>query len=391
VQPGEERWSRSVAAEAERLVAWLRLPVIGLFVLARTLPHPNPEAEGFYVTLAVFSVWSVGALVLLSRRQTGRRFAVFATFLDIAFFTALSVLSGGPFSNARFAYVLIPVVVAFRFRPSFTALAAGASVAAYVAQSLAHPAGRGAGADRFILTFAGFLAWVGVACVLLSALLARRTGAIAELLETRTRLLGEIQTAEERERRRLAEALHDHAVQNLLSARHDLQELGGSVHGQAALARAEHAVTQTLGDLRETIFELHPYVLDEVGLAPAILATAERAAGRTGMTLDLALQQEVSTPFDDVLYSAARELISNAERHSGASHLFVELREDGAQILLAVEDDGRGIELARLGARVADGHIGLASQRARIESSGGSMDIVARPGQGTRVEVRLLA
>ena len=143
----EEGWRRSVAAEAERLVAWLRLPAIGLLILSRTLPHPNPEAEGFYITLALFSVWSVGALVWVAKRQTGQQFAVLATFLDIVFFTALSVLSGGPFSNARFAYVLIPVVVAFRFQPTFTAIAAGSSVIAYVAQSLAHPAGRAGGRE----------------------------------------------------------------------------------------------------------------------------------------------------------------------------------------------------------------------------------------------------
>ena len=348
MQTGEARRSRSVAAEAERLVAWLRLPAIGLLILSRTLPHPNPEAEGFYVTLALFSVWSVGALVWVTKRPTGRRFAVAATFLDIIFFTALSVLSGGPFSNARFAYVLIPVVVAFRFWPTFTALAAGASVAAYVAQSLAHPAARGTGAGRFILTYAGFLAWVGAACVLLSALLARRTGAIADLLETRTRLLAETQTAEQRERRRLAEALHDHAVQNLLSASHDLQELGETVHEQPALTRAENAVAQTLGDLRDAIFELHPYVLDEVGLAAAIRATAERAAERTGITLDLALQPKRAAVHDEMLYSAARELISNVVQHAGASHLSVELREDGAHTLLVVEDDGYGVDLARL-------------------------------------------
>ena len=380
---------RSVAAEAERLVAWLRLPAIGLLILSRTLPHPNPEAEGFYLTLALFSVWSIGALAWVTKRPTGWNFAALATFLDIVFFTALSVLSGGPFSNARFAYVLIPVVVAFRFWPTFTALAAGASVVAYVAQSFAHPAARGTGAGRFILTYAGFLAWVGAACVLLSALLARRTGAIADLLETRTRLLAETQTAEQRERRRLAEALHDHAVQNLLSARHDLQELGEAVHEQPALTRAENAVAQTLDDLRETIFELHPYVLDEVGLAAAIRATAERAAERTGMSLDLTLQAEGSAALDEMLYSAARELISNVVQHAGASRMSVELRRDGVHTLLAVEDDGCGVDLALLGARVAEGHVGLASQRARIESAGGSLKVIARPGQGTRVEVRL--
>jgi two-component system, NarL family, sensor kinase len=381
--------AREAAAETERLVAWLRLPAIALLLLARSLPHPNPEPGDFYATLALFAVWSVGALVWVTLRPAGPRFALVATGFDVVFFTVLAVLSGGAFSNARIAYFLIPVAVAFRFRPAVTAAVAAATVAAYVAQAAAHPATSGTNALRFVVTFASYLAWVGVACVLLSALLARRTEAVARLADARSRLLADALSAEQRERRALAEGLHDGAVQNLLSALHELEEAGESRPHHPALDRAEEAVTGTVGQLRDAIFDLYPYVLDEAGLEAAVRSVALRAAGRGGLALELDVADDVGGRHDQLLFSAARELVTNVVRHAGARTLAVALRGEGEEVVLVVEDDGRGLDSERLGERLADGHIGLASQRVRIESAGGQMSVVARPGLGTRAEVRV--
>ena len=92
---------------------------------------------------------------------------------------------------------------------------------------------------------------------------------------------------------------------------------------------------------------------------------------------------------DQLLFSAVRELVANVVRHAKARVLSVTLRPVGDEVLLVVEDDGAGLEPERLGERLADGHIGLASQRVRIESAGGHMSVVSRPGLGTRAEVRL--
>ena len=385
--PVTER-ARAAVGETERLVAWLRLPAIGLLLLSRSLPHPNPERADFYIVFALFAAWSVGALAWVTLRRTDPRFGLIATALDVAFITALAELSGGPFSNARLAYALIPILVAFRFRPTVTALASGATIVAYVIQGIAHPAGKGNDAERFIATYAGYLAWVGAACVLLSALLARRTEAVEQLADSRSRLLADALSAEQRERKALAESLHDHAVQNLLSALHELDEAAETAP-HPALARAEQAVRETVGDLREAIFELHPYVLDEAGLEAAVRSVAERAALHGGLELALDLRPDVGGRHDQLLFSAARELVSNVVRHASAQRLEVELSRANGDVVLVVEDDGCGLDPGQLAARLADGHIGLASQRVRVESAGGRMSVVSRPGAGTRAEVRL--
>jgi len=380
--------AREAATETERLVAWLRLPAIVLLLLARELPHPNPEKTGFFVALGLFCAWSAAALAWVTLRPASSRFALFATVVDVLFFTALAVLSGGAYSNARDAYFLVPVAVAFRFRPAVTATAAAATVIAYVIQAVAHPASSGRDADRLIGTFAGYLIWVGAACVALSALLARRTEAAAQLAEARSRLLADALSAEQRERKALAEGLHDHAVQNLLSALHEIEE-ATEERQHPALGRAENALVDTVQELRDAIFELHPYVLDEAGLDAAVRSVATRAADRAGVELRLDVEPGAAGKNDQLLFSALRELVTNVVRHARAKVVSVSLRPLGDDVVLVVEDDGTGLDPKRLGERLADGHIGLASQRVRIESAGGRMSVVSRPGIGTRAEVRL--
>src|SRR6185503_12983755 len=151
--------------------------------------------------------------------------------------------------------------------------------AAYVIQASAHPAASQPEAARFIVTQAGFLAWVGVACVLLSMLLARRTELVERLADERSRLLADALEAEQRERKTLAEALHDHAIQNLLSVRHELEE-AEEAQPHPALERADAALLDTVRQLRDAVFDLHPYVLEQAGLEAALRSLAQRAAMR---------------------------------------------------------------------------------------------------------------
>jgi two-component system, NarL family, sensor kinase len=380
--------SHDAAAEAERVVAWLRLPAIALLALGQGLAHPNPEERAFLVALILFSAWSAAVLAWVHLRPAGQRLALAATGVDVVAISVLAVLSGGPFSHARLAFFLVPVAVAFRFRPSITAAAAFVTTTAYVIQAVVHPATSEPEAGRFIATQAGFLAWVGLACALLSLLLGRRTELVNRLAQERSRLLADALEAEQRERRTLAESLHDHALQNLLSARHEIAEAAETA-AHAALDRADAALVETVGQLREAVFELHPYVLEEAGLKAALRSVAQQAASHAGLGLELDLRYERRHPSDPLLFSAARELLSNVVRHARATRISVRLVEADGEVELEVEDDGNGFPPERLAERLADGHVGLASQRVRIEAAGGSMDVASIPNGGTRVAVRL--
>jgi two-component system NarL family sensor kinase len=296
-------------------------------------------------------------------------------------------LSGGAFSEARAAYFLVPVAVAFRFRPSLTALAGGAAIAAYLIQAIADNSSR-PHATRLVVVHTGYLIWITAAAALLSYLLARRTRRIAELAAVSRRLAAEALLAEERERQALAEGLHDSAIQTLLSAKHDLEEAETST-SHPALTRADAALAQTVSELREALFELHPYVLTEAGLETALRTIGQRAARRGGYRLRLDLHYPRPYPQEQLLLAVARELLINVGRHASARNVTVRLAESGNEVSLAVTDDGRGFDPSELNERIAEGHIGLAAQRLRVESAGGNLDVRSSPGWGTTVEIRL--
>jgi two-component system NarL family sensor kinase len=94
---------------------------------------------------------------------------------------------------------------------------------------------------------------------------------------------------------------------------------------------------------------------------------------------------------DELILSLARELLVNAAKHAGATHVDVAVRRSGDRLVLEVADDGAGIPDGRLDAAVRDGHIGLASSRQRVEAVGGRLVVVTALGTGTRVTAMLPA
>jgi two-component system, NarL family, sensor kinase len=376
------------AQESERLVAWLRIAALALIAAGQELDHPEPAERAFTIALVLFAAWSAALLAWLYFRPVSERLALMATAVDVAAITALAALSGGPFSQARLAYFLVPVAVAFRFRPSITAVAGVGSIAAYLGQAFAHPSASQPEATRFVLVQAGYLAWVSAAAVLLSAVLRRRTDRVVELARERERLMAEAISAEERERQALAEALHDTAIQNLLSARHELQELEDVV-ASPALERADAALEGTVAQLRDAVLELHPYVLEAAGLESALTTVAERAAcsGRFQLRLDAHIVGR--SPHERLLLSAARELLANVAKHADARQVTLRLAEEDGFIVVSIYDDGRGFDETALSDRVAQGHIGLASHRARLENVGGALTVERAPAGGTRAEIRV--
>ena len=382
------RLESAAATETERLVAWLRIPAIGLIAAGHGLAHPNPNDEAFLIAIGVFAAWSAAVLGYVYLREVTLAFSVLAIGVDVAAITTLAVLSGGAFSQARLAYFLVPIAVAFRFRPWFTAAAAGSTVLAYILQAALHPAASEPEAARFIAVHAGYLLWVGAAAVLLSYVLAARTERVAELAAVRQRLMADAMTAEERERQALAEVLHDHAVQNLLSVGHELQEVAEDVD-HPALRRAEQTLSETMHELREAMFELHPYVLEQAGLRAAIPAIGRRAERRGGFRLTCDLRYDGPHPHERLLVSVARELLANAARHANATEVTLRLAHENGNVVLVVRDNGHGFDVAELPERLALGHIGLASQRMRVESAGGRFEIHTAPGSGTTAVVHL--
>jgi two-component system NarL family sensor kinase len=375
--------------DAERLTALLRIVAVPVLLVSEIyIPKPEPSDTRFAIALTAFALYALGTLAVarwqLAVGSHWQRLAL----ADIAFAGALSYSSGGGFSQLRFAFLFPVVVVAFRGRPLGTAAVAAGSTVVYLLQALPHPSRSNNGALSFVLVQAAYLSWLGLALVLLSWLLARRDAAVRLLSDQRQRLVAEALTAEERERRQLAQDLHDGAIQNLLAARHDLDLAANAVPGGPE-SRAHAAITATLAELRGTVADLHPYLLEQAGLAAAIGQAARAAAARGGFELQLDVSDAEPGANDRAILRCTSELLANIVRHSGARHVSVALQRGEDSDRIRVRDDGIGFDPVAATATVRAGHIGLASLRERAEALGGALRLDSAPGAGTVATVTI--
>ena len=264
-------------AESERVVAWLRLPAIALIALGQGLAHPNPEETGFLVTLgallgverrrARLGVPAPGRRAVRARRRprsTSPRSACWRCSR-----AARSRTRGSRSSSSRWRS---PSASARRSRrPRSSSRRPPTCI-----QAVAPPGGAAAGGGA-LHRHAGRVPRLGRRRLRPPLAAARPAhGAGRAPRGERSRLLADALEAEQRERKALAEALHDHAIQNLLSARHELEE-AGEARSHPALDRADAALAETVGQLRDAVFDLHPYVLERG--RPRGRAALDRPAG----------------------------------------------------------------------------------------------------------------
>jgi two-component system, NarL family, sensor kinase len=378
--------------------AVLRVGLVPLLIVGeRTSENFENQAlvDGLLIVFAVYAV-AVVALRLAETRsprvRVPARLDAVEAGIDFAFLCAFTFTSGGAFSELSKAFFVVPIIAAMRLEPRLTAVWAFATVAGYVISCLLHERSHPPTApDAYeeLTTEALYLAWVGVGAVLLSDVIARRRRHVQALAAARGRLAAQTLDVEERERRRLAEVLHDGAVQNLLHAR---QELADARRGDPdALTRVEEALTLTVHELRGEIREVHPSVLDHVGLEAAVQALADEHRRRGAPPIDIEVDPAVAGRHDRLVHSLSRELLSNAVRHADASRIDLRVADHGGQTLLVVRDDGRGMRPQKVDDVVRDGHIGLASWIERVSAVGGSLDIDSAPGRGAVIRARLPA
>jgi two-component system NarL family sensor kinase len=230
----------------------------------------------------------------------------------------------------------------------------------------------------------GFLLWSALALTALCLVLVRRRARVMKLQDVRRQLVSEAMQADERHNREVAEHLHDGPLQTLLAARLDLDELRER-SDDPALEAVHAALQQTAAALRSTVTELHPQVLAQLGLTPAVRELLRQFETRGDYTIEADLDDVGKPESQQLLYRAARELLANIHKHARATTVRVGLLRRNDRVVLTISDDGQGFDPAIVERYVADGHIGLGSLLARFDAMGGSMDINSVIGRGTQV------
>jgi two-component system NarL family sensor kinase len=376
--------------DADRLTALLRTVAVPVMLIGELeLPRAESTESEFLVVLAVYALYALATLVAGSRIGRARRAWICLLTADVIFAGALSYTSGGGYSQLRFVFLLPMVIAAFRRLPEVTGIVVVASIVVYVAQAWPHPTrAHHNGGLSFIVVQTLNLAWIGTGLTSLSWLLARRESAVRQLSAQRQRLVAEALTAEERERKQLAEDLHDGPIQNLLAARHALTA-GAAGDPRGPQAQAHAAITQTVAQLRSAVVELHPYLLEQAGLAAAIAQVARAVAERAGLELELDLDEDASGVHDRAILRCASELLANVAHHANAARVRVTLTQDARCEMLTVRDDGVGVDPGELSKSARPGHIGLLSLSERAAALGGSFELRPAEEGGTTAEVTL--
>jgi two-component system NarL family sensor kinase len=199
--------------------------------------------------------------------------------------------------------------------------------------------------------------------------------------------------AADRERRRLADELHDTTIQQLVLAR-ILLDLASGGESADRLERVKSLLDDSLAQLRSLVSELSPAVLHQAGLVAAIEWLSEQLSARWGLAYRCRVAGEpalLPDVFAETLFRSARELMTNVGRHARARTCDVLLAFDDGSVTLTVCDDGIGIgpkRTARRGNGV-DGGYGLFSVCSRVEQLGGEWSLGPRDGRGTQASLRL--
>jgi len=385
------------------LLQWAIRAILIVFVIITLLLHPpnsNRWICVFILTAYVVIVgcWSTWALRPAARAiiHTKKLIIFLMLSADVAVVSILSVLTGitSPeswTSNAlRNGLFLIPLIAAAELNPKISGAMAIPTVLAFVAVSLIT---KSANEEpwTFILLGATVLAILAAGSIALSRIQRSRVDMIGDLARQRTQLLEELLGLEKRERQALSERLHDGALQYVLAARQDLEEVrSGSI---VAVGRVESSLTETSHLLRDVLRELHPEVLARAGLKSAIIQLTNSMITRTELAVDIDSQtwpDSLRTSADHVLYSAAREFLTNTIKHAHAHNVCIELGCKPGLAFVRVADDGVGISPASVSRSTESGHIGLASIRAKVLASSGHFDVRANfPGTEVTISIPL--
>jgi signal transduction histidine kinase len=218
-----------------------------------------------------------------------------------------------------------------------------------------------------------------------------------------SRIAKRVLEAQEQERARLAEEIHDGPAQAFANAAFQVEIVQRSLARDPAAAAAELGALRALLDremrkMRSFIHELRPSLDDGGGLASAIADTAERLRTETGMSVELDLEAPVDALGLDertAVLRIAQEALRNAGKHAGARHVIVRTRTEPANAAepcawsLEVRDDGLGFPVDEVMERSARRHFGLRFMRERAELVNGSLEIVSDEASGTTVRLRL--
>jgi len=207
-------------------------------------------------------------------------------------------------------------------------------------------------------------------------------------------LAASLLTAQEEERRRVSRELHDQICQQLASLAIDIGGLAADRVTEEAqhrlkLKELQARIVKASEATRHIAYELHPSVLDDLGLVVSLQSLCKEFSEQTSIAVEftnVALPGSVRREVASCLYRVAQESLRNIAKHACAKHVSVDLTLQKGTVVLTIADDGVGFDQEAVKGRGGLGLIGM-EERARLVN--GILSIATRPGHGTRIALEI--
>ncbi len=216
--------------------------------------------------------------------------------------------------------------------------------------------------------------------------------------EEQQRIWRQMTQGRDEERRRMARELHESAGQSLAALKMSLSRLYESIpkkqkQAQALWRSSAELVEEVIREVRTVSYLMHPPLLDEAGLGPALRWYARGFAERSKIVVTVDIADDfgrVSQEIETTLFRVVQEALTNVHRYSGSSTARVRVSREDGRLLAEVRDEGCGLAVVGEGAGPqAPPGVGIAGMRERVQHLNGAFAIESMAGRGTVVRVTL--
>lgn len=211
-------------------------------------------------------------------------------------------------------------------------------------------------------------------------------------MQERLRLLSrQLLSVQEEERKKISRELHDVIGQTLTGINVQLANLKreagmDSRHLKRRIAETQRLVEHSVSSVQRFARELRPAMLDDLGLIPALQTFVKSFIKETGLHVSLAAFSDVERVIGDrrtVLYRIAQEALTNVVRHAKATRVRVQIKKSGSNVLMIIEDNGKGFREKLVQRAIKNNRLGLLGMKERLEMIGGSLTISSAKRGGT--------
>lgn len=216
---------------------------------------------------------------------------------------------------------------------------------------------------------------------------------LARSREESRALAGKLITAQEDERKRLAREMHDDLSQRLAAKANEagrlVDEKGVPESARVLAVNIRDELATLAEDVHRISRQLHPSILDDLGLEDALRSECQTLAERRSIRIDFDscdIPRSIPPSIALCIYRVAQEALRNAVKHARADRIEVTVMADDEFVYLRVRDHGRGFETADT---VGKPGLGLESMRERVRLVGGQLTVNTQPGSGTTIEARI--